>query len=453
MPQHVFHHQAGEVSATRAVFEADSVTAACFAVRRDAFFQVGGFDDGYQNGLEDIDLCLKIRSAGGRIVYRGDVSVVHHEGASRGRGQELHATPEKLAISARNDERFIARWASLIEQDDELAAAVWGGLLRDGKIGQESLATAMTIVVGQPTGIGAGADEARALVEALTIAGRRPAAIDLPVTNVVAKLSEPLATIIRDAGRRRAGPDPTIIYVPAGDSDVMFYPGATVTPSPGSIVRLGTPRTALSLEHARVLAASQAVVAQLEANGLEPARISVMPPLLMERSAGRGGEGILAILPVRDPATTTSILTALRDRPRGAAVRLLPTAFDRRLAAAVADAVPGAELLSPCSDEEQFVARASCADLVVVADSSDPFDRHALTAAAVGTQPLTLNIDGPAQDVLGPGVATTMAGLARRIVEFMVEPTERGSLQELVRAMCDLSAIDRYLERPGRSIP
>ena len=57
-------------------------TAACLAVRRSAFEAAGGFDEGYWNGYEDVDLCLTLRSMDWRIVYEPRSVVIHHESAS-----------------------------------------------------------------------------------------------------------------------------------------------------------------------------------------------------------------------------------------------------------------------------------------------------------------------------------------------------------------------------------
>ena len=48
-----------------------------------AFDDVGGFAAGYDYGLEDVDLCLKLRAAGGRLVYDGRAALWHHESATR----------------------------------------------------------------------------------------------------------------------------------------------------------------------------------------------------------------------------------------------------------------------------------------------------------------------------------------------------------------------------------
>jgi GT2 family glycosyltransferase len=62
-----------------------AVTGACMLVRRDAFERVGGFDTGFVNSLEDVDLCLRLGEAGGEVRYCHEAVVVHLESASRGR--------------------------------------------------------------------------------------------------------------------------------------------------------------------------------------------------------------------------------------------------------------------------------------------------------------------------------------------------------------------------------
>lgn len=57
-----------------------ALTGACLAVRRDLFVDVlHGFDDGYVNGYEDVDLCLRARAAGLLCRYEPASTVVHHE--------------------------------------------------------------------------------------------------------------------------------------------------------------------------------------------------------------------------------------------------------------------------------------------------------------------------------------------------------------------------------------
>ena len=65
--------------------EYSAVTAACMLCRRDVFEEVGGFDEEHLKvSFNDIDLCLKIREAGYRIVWPPDSVAEHHESLSRG---------------------------------------------------------------------------------------------------------------------------------------------------------------------------------------------------------------------------------------------------------------------------------------------------------------------------------------------------------------------------------
>ena len=58
------------------------VTGAVMAVRRALFDDVGGFDQAYWNGCEDVELCLRVGARGLRVVYEPASVLVHHEGAS-----------------------------------------------------------------------------------------------------------------------------------------------------------------------------------------------------------------------------------------------------------------------------------------------------------------------------------------------------------------------------------
>jgi len=85
-----------------------AVTGACMLVRRAAFEALGGFDRGYLNSLEDVDLCLLAGARGGEVHYCHQAVVVHLESASRGRGERF--------------ERSVAlwreRWRDTVRRDD-----------------------------------------------------------------------------------------------------------------------------------------------------------------------------------------------------------------------------------------------------------------------------------------------------------------------------------------------
>ena len=64
-----------------------AVTGACLLVRKSVFEQVGGLDEGdFKVSYNDIDLCLKVRQAGLRIVFT-PFALVLHEGSASQRGK------------------------------------------------------------------------------------------------------------------------------------------------------------------------------------------------------------------------------------------------------------------------------------------------------------------------------------------------------------------------------
>lgn len=65
--------------------EVGAVTGACIAFRKDALPGGTRLDEGYRNGYEDTDLCLRLKAAGLRILYCGDSRVTHHESVAVGR--------------------------------------------------------------------------------------------------------------------------------------------------------------------------------------------------------------------------------------------------------------------------------------------------------------------------------------------------------------------------------
>jgi N-acetylglucosaminyl-diphospho-decaprenol L-rhamnosyltransferase len=63
----------------------DWVSGACFAVRREAFEQVGGFDEAYFMYAEDVDLCWRLGRAGWGVAYVPAAEVTHLQGVSTDR--------------------------------------------------------------------------------------------------------------------------------------------------------------------------------------------------------------------------------------------------------------------------------------------------------------------------------------------------------------------------------
>jgi GT2 family glycosyltransferase len=66
----------------RKSLEVGWLSAACLLCRREAFEAVGGFDERFFLYIEDIDLCLRMRKAGWRLLYIPRARVFHAGGAT-----------------------------------------------------------------------------------------------------------------------------------------------------------------------------------------------------------------------------------------------------------------------------------------------------------------------------------------------------------------------------------
>jgi len=94
-----------------------AVTGACMALRRAVFEAVGGLETehlGVTNN--DLDLCLRVRARGWRVVCTPCAELYHREGASRGVGE----SGEQLARVQRERAYLLRRWGALAEHDPTL---------------------------------------------------------------------------------------------------------------------------------------------------------------------------------------------------------------------------------------------------------------------------------------------------------------------------------------------
>ena len=69
-------------AAARQECEPGWISAACALARRSALEAVGGFDEGFFLYEEDVDLCLRLRLAGWRLLFTPEAEVVHQLGRS-----------------------------------------------------------------------------------------------------------------------------------------------------------------------------------------------------------------------------------------------------------------------------------------------------------------------------------------------------------------------------------
>jgi len=97
----------GYIGRTMLSHEVTAVTAAAMLVRADIFREIGGFDEiDLKVAYNDVDLCLKIRDAGYRIIFSAEWLAYHHESLSRGTDQ----SPEHEARFFHETNTMQTRW-------------------------------------------------------------------------------------------------------------------------------------------------------------------------------------------------------------------------------------------------------------------------------------------------------------------------------------------------------
>jgi GT2 family glycosyltransferase/glycosyltransferase involved in cell wall biosynthesis len=94
------------------------VTAGCALFRRRPFEEAGGFDDAFENGFEDVDLCLRLGELGHEVHYCHEAVLYHLEKATR----DPRDDPTNHLLYRR-------RWAHKV-QPDAMARYIEDGLLK-----------------------------------------------------------------------------------------------------------------------------------------------------------------------------------------------------------------------------------------------------------------------------------------------------------------------------------
>ena len=90
-----------------------AVTAACLAVERKKYIQVGGLDETLKVAYNDVDFNLKLLDAGYYNLFIPQVELIHYESKSRG----LDSTSEKYKQFLAENNYMHKKWAKYIECD------------------------------------------------------------------------------------------------------------------------------------------------------------------------------------------------------------------------------------------------------------------------------------------------------------------------------------------------
>ena len=94
------------------ISECLAVTAAVLLVKKEIFELVGGFDEAYLYGYEDVDLCLKIHTAGYRNYYCPYCLVFHYEFGTQSEDDKQEVKERRSA----NMRVFKGKWQKYLQE-------------------------------------------------------------------------------------------------------------------------------------------------------------------------------------------------------------------------------------------------------------------------------------------------------------------------------------------------
>lgn len=112
LPLHLYDGWPDTTKGIQRIRPVQFVTAACWLTRREHFLKLGGLDEAYVFGFEDIDFCLRTREAGHTVLYCG-LSMIEHHGS---------ATPGRYLHDQANWQIFQKRWIQQANQGYQLDA-------------------------------------------------------------------------------------------------------------------------------------------------------------------------------------------------------------------------------------------------------------------------------------------------------------------------------------------
>jgi GT2 family glycosyltransferase len=91
-----------------------AVTAACMVLRKQVFDEAGGFDEAnLPVSYNDVDLCLRLRERGYRVLWTPYAELFHKESATRGSDR----SPENRSRFASEVAYMRKRWGALLDMD------------------------------------------------------------------------------------------------------------------------------------------------------------------------------------------------------------------------------------------------------------------------------------------------------------------------------------------------
>ena len=100
LPDHIYFNKQSDYKPANIRKQVFAVTGAALMIPKALYDELGGLDEEYVNGFEDIDLCQRIRQKGMNIYYEPKALIYHYESRTEGR----------YARDTQNMNLYLKRW-------------------------------------------------------------------------------------------------------------------------------------------------------------------------------------------------------------------------------------------------------------------------------------------------------------------------------------------------------
>jgi GT2 family glycosyltransferase/Tfp pilus assembly protein PilF len=188
------------------VHDYQAVTGACLVTPRELYFELGGLDEEFWNGYEDVDYCFKVRERGLRVVCDGDAALYHFESQSGA---------QRFRKSLWNAEHLIERWAGRV-QFDAVTGMLERGMTRHTARGSRGRGDVMVLPI-PPTTIVVHGEVPQG--ERFSFEERLRASM-VPITSIVWAVDDAAFDVVQEALRVRG-----FRYVAFVDARAELTPG------------------------------------------------------------------------------------------------------------------------------------------------------------------------------------------------------------------------------------
>ncbi len=106
--RHIYYGEDKDFPEANEMRSYQTLTGACLLIRKIIFDDLNGFDEKFWNGYEDIDLCLRIREKGYKLIYQPNSILNHYESKSG---------PERFSKVQDNIDLLNKKWRHKIVHD------------------------------------------------------------------------------------------------------------------------------------------------------------------------------------------------------------------------------------------------------------------------------------------------------------------------------------------------